>query len=156
MLAACKGSHGQTIDAGGMPDAGVPDGASDAPPDAGPVCHVGLSPVPWIAADHTPTDAAIGDVNRDGIADVLVGTQDDATIHVWLGIGGGRFRPGATYAMHDGARGAIELFVHASRGAVDLVGDAQLDHHVAAVRDEGARFECLEAHVLGHGPEETR
>jgi hypothetical protein len=121
MVAACKGSHGQTVDAGGISDAGSPDGAPDTPPDAGSACHVGLAPVPWIPAAHTPTNAAVGDVNRDGIPDVLIGTGGDATVHVWLGAGGGRFRAGASYAMHDGAAGAVGLAL------ADLDHDGKLD-----------------------------
>jgi hypothetical protein len=68
----------------------------------------------------------VGDVNRDGIPDILVGTQDDATIHVWLGTGGGRFRPGASYPMHDGAFGAIAFAL------ADLDQDGKLDLVVAS------------------------
>jgi VCBS repeat protein len=124
-VAACKGSHGQSGDAG-TADTAMPDGAPDAPPDGGSACHGGLAWLPWISSDHTPTDAAVGDVNGDGIPDVLVGTQDDATVHVWLGTGGGRFRQGASYAMHDGARGAIAFAL------ADLDHDGKLDLVVAS------------------------
>ncbi|HET9623974.1 MAG TPA: VCBS repeat-containing protein [Kofleriaceae bacterium] len=130
MVAACKGAHG------GMPDAGGPggdaaidgaiDGAPDAPPDAGSVCHVGLTQLPWIHADHTPASAAVADLDRDGIPDLVIGTQGDATVHVWLGTGGGRFRPGASYAMHGGAAGAVGLVL------ADLDHDGKLDLVVAS------------------------
>jgi hypothetical protein len=82
------------------------------------------------AAEETPTgdrfggplSVAVGDFNRDGVPDLVVGDYEDTQLVVHLGAGGGRFQPAIRTPLEAGAW---------QIAAADLDGDSKLDIAVA-------------------------
>ena len=78
----------------------------------------GFMIVPEAGTDLTGlTVAGGGDLNRDGIADIVIGTPQDAE---------GGFQAGATYVVWGGSRGPIDLgLVALGAGGAKVVGAAE-------------------------------
>src|SRR5689334_11836514 len=67
-------------------------GAPAAPP-GGPCPAPSFSPPTHFAARTRPAAVAVGDFNRDGIADLAVPNIGSGDVSVLLGTGGGAFAP---------------------------------------------------------------
>lgn len=123
VVAGCKGGGREVPDAGPAPrdaeldpdaepapDAPEPtsDASSvpDAPPDAGNGCAgVGFPGPPWIPTANGPRSVIVADVDRDGLPDLVVGT--DTTLSIELGLGGGQFRRKVEVPLAAGAGLAV-------------------------------------------------
>jgi hypothetical protein len=96
----------------------------------------GFAPQQVYAVGNSPDAVAVGDFNGDGIPDLAIANQSDATVSVLLGNGDGAFQTQVTYAVGS-QPSAIAVG--------DFNGDGKLD--LAVVNKNGSTVSIL----LGNG-----
>lgn len=97
------------------------------------------APVKYQTVD-APNEIAIGDFNRDGIADLAVVSSTQDNIAILLGNGDGTFQPQTVYSTGSASDGPTALLV------ADFNGDGNLDLARAA-----ANFNAGTGILLGNG-----
>ncbi len=101
-----------------------------------------LPPVSYNSGPGGAMSVAVGDLNLDGIPDLVVANQSPGTVSVLLGNGDGTFRAAVTYDSGAGAGGISE-----SVAIADLNGDGKPDLVVGSDTSSGNAVGVL----LGNG-----
>jgi len=101
-----------------------------------------LPPVSYDSGPGGAMSVAVGDLNLDGIPDLVVANQSPGTVSVLLGNGDGTFRAAVTYDSGAGAGGISE-----SVAIADLNGDGKPDLVVGSDTSSGNAVGVL----LGNG-----
>lgn len=78
----------------------------------------GNAPAMYTLGTHSPVGVAVGDVNNDGLADVVTANANTSTVTVLLGLGGGLIRVSGSYAAGNGNQ---SVFI------AELTGDGKAD-----------------------------
>jgi hypothetical protein len=89
------------------------------------------------AAGRSPRDIAVGDVNRDGIPDLVTANQNGSNVSILLGTGGGSFVPGPTYFVGVNPHSVILADLNDDQ-QVDLVIGGMLGTRVLLGDGEGS------------------
>src|SRR6478609_7522883 len=108
ILAACGGGSGNGGNGNGSPDGGTggngDGGGGDGDGGINGACtHAGWPAVAWPTTGNLPSAVAVGDFNRDGIADLVTANEASSTVSVMLGTGGGTYAPTVDYPAGYGA-----------------------------------------------------
>jgi len=112
------------------------------------------SAVTYSTGAYGATSVAVGDVNGDGIPDLVVGNDcldlqgeicagSIGAVSVLLGNGDGTFQPAATYAIEYGGASSVAL--------ADLRGTGILDLVVTDLIQDGQNYESSAGVLLGNG-----
>jgi len=112
------------------------------------------SAVTYSTGAYGATSVAVGDVNGDGIPDLVVGNDcldlqgeicagSVGAVSVLLGNGDGTFQPAATYAIEYGGASSVAL--------ADLRGTGILDLVVTDLIQDGQNYESSAGVLLGNG-----
>jgi hypothetical protein len=117
VFSASVPTSGRPVAAGDLNGDGIPDFAVSyghfTPSDPGRVAMFfsngagGFTAGPVIAAPNWPTGIAIGDLDGDGVADLVVGSHTTTNLAVVRGTGGGTFAAAAAIAIGSTSRSVV-------------------------------------------------
>jgi hypothetical protein len=108
-----------------------------------------LQPFTTLQAGNSPTSVAVGDFNRDGIADLAVTNQLDDNVSVFLGTGNGNFQPAANYTTSAGPKG-LTVGDFNQDGALDLAVATSAGVSILLNNGNGT-FQTAQTFALGQG-----